>query len=778
MGNLSNYYIKKKEDLIGNKDCIIQGEKYRFTVLTDRLIRLEYSKDGVFLDNATSRVVFRKFPRPLFTVNESATLLQIETNYFTLSYVKNKPFKGGFLTQSGNLKVVLKESKREWYYKNPLVRNLGTINYSLDDVVASELRLDKGLYGLEGFSVLDDSDSLVLNDNDEFEIRENKGIDLYLFVYNNDFNACLQDYFQLTGYPSMIPRYALGNWWYKNEDYRNEDIVNLVKKFKEERIPIRALVLGKKALDDKTPYVYDKLNIGSLSAYLKQENIKLVSTIDPSLEIKKDSPYYEQISNYLKGNNKFIPLSNEVLGVYLNTIIRPLEKNGVDLFNIDYNNKSDKIGLWKLDHYHTTEIALTGNRGLILSRNSKYAPHRYPIIFTGKTKVNWETLSIIPRYNMAAANYGLSWVGHAIGGYYNGIEKEELYLRYIELATFSPVFILASEGGDYYKREPWKWKTDTLNTVREYMNLRERLISYLYSEGYYYSKYGIPLVQPFYYQYPKIVDEPNYKNQYFLGKEMFISPIIKPKNIVMNRVVQRIFVPEGTWFDFKSGLKYPGNKYYISFYKDSDYPVFCKAGAIIPLALTNENIPKTLELVVFPLQDNIYELYEDDGESQNYLKGQYSITNLEYKYEPDNYTFTISKKSGNNLLRTRSYRIRFKNTRNVTNINILVNNNPYQGNCYYDNNDLVIELNEVMTSYNVVINVTGKEMEISSSYIINNDIKGILEDLEIETSLKVKIDNILFSDMPTRKKRIAIKKLKRDKLEPKFIKMFLSLLEI
>ena len=61
--------------------------------------------------------------------------------------------------------------------------------------------------------------------------------------------------------------------------------------------------------------------------------------------------------------------------------------------------------------------------------------------------------------------------------------------------------------------------------------------------------------------------------------------------------------------------------------------------------------------------------------------------------------------------------------------------------------------------------------------LINDDIKGILEDLEIETILKEKIDDILFSDMPIRKKRIAIHKLKRAKLEPKFIKMFLNLLE-
>ena len=104
--------------------------------------------------------------------------------------------------------------------------------------------------------------------------------------------------------------------------------------------------------------------------------------------------------------------------------------------------------------------------------------------------------------------------------------------------------------------------------------MRHRLIPYIYSEAYKYHKVGLPLIQPLYYQYPEIYDEVDYKNEYYFGSELFVAPITKPKDHVMNRSVEKIFLPKGTWYDFKTGKKYLGNKRYILFYKDEDYPIF------------------------------------------------------------------------------------------------------------------------------------------------------------------------------------------------------------
>ena len=93
----------------------------------------------------------------------------------------------------------------------------------------------------------------------------------------------------------------------------------------------------------------------------------------------------------------------------------------------------------------------------------------------------------------------------------------------------------------------------------------------------------------------------------------------------MNRSVERIFLPKGTWYDFRTGKKFVGNKRYVVFYKEEEYPVFAKAGGIVPLANLDKNIndttpPESMEIHVFPGESNIFKLYEDDGVTKLYQR--------------------------------------------------------------------------------------------------------------------------------------------------------------
>lgn len=773
MANVSNYYIESRDKLISDKESYIIGNKYRFTVLSPRLIRLEYSADGIFEDRPTALVINRIFPKVNYSITESETLIQIATEVFTLTYVKDKELKSS--TLSSNIKAVINNTKIEWQLNNPEAKNLRSINFSIDSI-KDKIILDKGLYSLDGFCIIDDSSNPVLDENDSFIQRKPGVKDLYLFMYNKDFEGCLSDYFTLTGYPSLIPRYALGAWWYKNDKYTTDDINNLITRFNNDNIPISIFLLGDYWHDNTNNYT-PVIDLRSASAYLNNYNIKLGVTINPKLEIKKGSNEYNIISNYFNsGNFNFIPLTNDKLGIYLNLFINNLETLGVSIFSIDYNNPLDRINLWKFNHYHCGRREVINQRGLVLSRNAGIAPHRYPIIFSGKTKVNWTTLNLLPRYNLQGYNMGISFIAHPIGGYSGGVEEDELYLRYIQFACFSPIFLLASEGGKYYKREPWKWNSIIQNHIISYMNLRYKLIPYLYSESYNYHKTGHGIIKPFYYDYPKIYDDTLYNNQYFFGRDFFVAPITNRKNTVIKRVMKKVFVPNGIWFDFLQGKQYTGNKYYSNFYRDEDYPVFVKAGAIIPMqTVVKEDIPTTLEVAIYPLASSEYSLYEDDGFSKNYTKGMYMITKFNYQYEPDNYTFSISKIDGKNLLSTRNYIIRFKNTRNITEVN--TNDKMIKYNCYYDKNDFIIKIDNQMVGRDININIKGQNILVSSVRLINEEIKEILYDLEINTTLKEKLDEILFSDLDVRKKRIKIRKLKRRGLDNKYIKIFINLLE-
>ena len=298
MKNITNYYVEDKSKLISNKDAYIVGKKFRITVLSHRLVRIEYSEKGLFEDRPTSLIINRSFPKIDYFITESDSMIEINTGVFTLTYVKDSPIKSGIL--SSNIKAVINGTKKEWQINNPEVRNLRGINYSIDSV-KDKIVLDKGLYSLDGFCLLDDSRSLVLDENDMFIERDKDIKDLYLFMYDNDFEGCLSDYFTLTGYPSMIPRYALGAWWYKNNNYKEEEIKELVDRFNHDNIPISIFLLGDYWHDQNNGYT-PSINLKNISNYLNSNNIKLGVTINPKYEIKEGSNDYQLISNYIKTN--------------------------------------------------------------------------------------------------------------------------------------------------------------------------------------------------------------------------------------------------------------------------------------------------------------------------------------------------------------------------------------------------------------------------------------------------------------------------------------------
>ena len=341
-----------------------------------------------------------------------------------------------------------------------------------------------------------------------------------------------------------------------------------------------------------------------------------------------------------------------------------------------------------------------------------------------------------------------------------------------------PILRFHAPRGRYYKKEPWRWNARTLEVVNKYLDLRHRLIPYLYTESYYYHKDGDLLLKPLYYDYPWVYDDNNFKNQYYFG-EMLISPILTKKDELINRTIHKFFIPEGIWYDFKTGKKFPGNKQYISFFRDEDYPVFVKRGAIVPLNNTQElnftGNPDSLEIHIFPGENNTYNLYEDkDDDDKNYL-----ITQIDYNYLPNNYTVIIRTLEGNRGVVDdyRNYKIRFRNVKRADNVIAYFNDTQIKTVSYVEDADFIVEVEHVPSMGQLTLNCKGKDIEIDAIRLINDDIDSILLDLPINTVLKEKISSIMFCELPLKRKRIEIRKLKKYNLGRKYIKLFLKLLE-
>jgi alpha-glucosidase (family GH31 glycosyl hydrolase) len=796
--SIDKHFAPDMSKAMSKKESVFKGNTYRITVLSERLLRLEYNPKGVFNDNLTLLVSNRDFSIPKFKIEEDSKYIVITTKYFMMQYSKERPFKGPFFAPDSYLKVKLNNTDKIWYITQPEARNYKSSSTSLDNY--PHIKLENGLYSTDGFATINDSNPIIRNENGILQKTNSEEIDIYLFMYKRDFGLCLKDYFTLTGYPPLLPRYALGIWWNRDRIYNFDNIKELIKTFNKYEIPLSVLLLSefwhiKDASNInayKTGFTFNNIlfpNPEELTKYMHQRGVKLGLNIDPTEGIRIEESGYKNMAYDLGLEGKeTIPFNiyDKMFAInYLDKLINPLLDKGVDFLWLDY--KDDLDNLKALDYYHMKTYERNNEkRAFLLTRNSLTSSHLYGALYSGETEVSWNELRYLPFYNSNSSNIGLSWWSHDVGGYKNGIEDSELYLRYVQLATFSPIFRFSAMRGPYYKREPWLWDIKTYTITKDYCNLRQKLIPYIYTENYKYHHTGLPLIQPLYYNYPEIYDEPDYKNEYYFGSELLVSPITKQKDLVMNRAVERIYLPSGIWYDYKTGKKFVGDKRYVVFYKDEDYPVFIKAGGILPFSILKDNRndvsnPKEMEIQIFPGKSNIYKLYEDDGYSSLYKEGYYIITAIDYNYMANNYTVIIHPIEGKTEIipRLRDYIIKFRNTKKADSIELFSNdskaNNRYESTIV--DNDFVVKIFDVDTTKQLTINCRGKDIEIDAVRIINEDINSIISDLKIKTSLKEDIAAIIFSNKDIKLKRIAIKKLKRKGLDQVFIKMFMKLLE-
>lgn len=786
--------FKLKINPIANNKNIIKGDRYRITILSERLIRFEYNESGIFEDLPTEFAWNRNFPEVKFDVKQDSKFLEITTSYFKISYTKEKNFRGSKFSPESNLKVEVLNSNSVWYYGHPEVKNYGA-PFTEINKEDGKIKFAKSLYSLDGFASFDDSNSKVIEEDGTIRDRKEKELDIYVFAYLKDFSKALKDYFDLTGYPALIPRYALGNWWSRDLEYNDKSLKKLIDTFERKNIPLSILLLDNdwhnKLDNTEAGFTFNKKLFAApyeMISYVHNKGIRLGLSVNPTDGFYPNDEFYNQATKYLQKDSKgiipFNVLAPRWIDVYLKLYIHPLDALEVDFYWIKNGTKTTSTELNMLKHYHMYDMMRNyKRRPMILANGTSLAAHRYPVLYAGKTTVGWDTLSLMPFYNLNATNIGVSFWSHNIGGYYKGIEDNELYIRFVQLGTFSPILKFGSDGGKYYKREPWRWGVKTYTIVKDYLTLRHQLIPYLYSEAYKYHKFGDPMLIPLYYKYPEMYDDDICSKEYYFGSELFVAPITKKKDYTMNRSIHKMYIPEGVWYDFVTGKKFPGGTNYVGFFKDQDYPVFAKAGAIIPMAnnekLNDTNPPQNMEIHIFPGRSNSYNIYEDDGTTDLYLKDFYLLTNIEYNYSVSDYKLVMKSVEGKAGIvpENRHYKFRFRNTKEPASISVTFNGSPIRFMTYVDLNDFVVEILEVKSIGNLTINLKGDNLEVNAMRIINDDIAEIISDLQIETEIKNELDKILFGDLSNKKKRIEIRKLKNKGLDKKYMKLFLKLLE-
>ena len=324
--------------------------------------------------------------------------------------------------------------------------------------------------------------------------------------------------------------------------------------------------------------------------------------------------------------------------------------------------KSDVNGLDPLNalnHYHYLDNAEDGRIPMILSRYSGFGSHRYPLGFSGDTAINWRVLDFQPYFTANAGNVAYTWWSHDIGGHHLGYRDDNLYMRWLEFGVFSPIMRLHSSAMEFLGKEPWKYKSEVYRFSKEWLNLRHKMIPYIFTMDYRTHEDGIALCEPMYYSYPDNKNAYNVPNQYMFGSELMVCPITKPQHKELNMGSVDVWLPEGRWTDIFTNQSYEGEKKITMFRDINTIPVLAMEGAIIPLSADRGNKtdnPESFEIWAFTGNGG-FTLIEDNSKS-SYAEHK-AETEFKIAYDGNKLTFTIEGAKGDLSVipQKRNYRV-------------------------------------------------------------------------------------------------------------------------
>ncbi len=637
------------------------GNKYRITVLTSRLIRLEYQRNGLFVDEPTQAVVNRNFPHVDYMSTHEKGNLIINTEHLILSY------DGEEFSPEG-LSITMKDTGNAWHYSvvyGNSDRNLFGTARTLDGADGG-VWLDGGIFGENGYAVVDDSDTALLNEEGEFEDRRGQGIDLYFFGYGTDFEAGLKDFFTLCGPTPIVPRYALGNWWSRYYRYTEDSYNEMLDKMAEENIPLSVAVIDMDwhltEVDSKygtgwTGYTWDEKLFPDYRRFLK--NLKdrgLATTLNlhPADGIRAFEVQYENMAKELGVDTReekaieFDFADKAFRKAYFKHVMNPYEDEGVDFWWIDWQQGTKKGNsnidpLFLLNHYHYEDRKRDGNRPMIFSRYAGVGSHRYPLGFSGDTVSSWKSLAFQPYFTSTASNIGYGWWSHDIGGHMMGDKNEERLIRWIQYGVFSPVMRLHSSCSPFFNKEPWAVNEPYRKVMGDFMRFRHQMLPYTYTMSYKAHKEGQMLIQPLYYHMPDCKAAYHQGNEYFFGDSLLVGAITEETSPRLRMAKTNMIIPEGRWFDIFNGRVYEGGRKNI-YRKIDSIPVLLKEGGIIPLSLEEGNgveNPTKLKLLIGAGKDGEFVMYEDDGLTMEYENGKFATTRFTVKYDENTNETTV-----------------------------------------------------------------------------------------------------------------------------------------
>jgi alpha-glucosidase len=620
----------------------------------------------------------------------------LKTDRLLLRYKKNS---GQFNPDNLSIELALNGKTVRWH---PGLKNDGNLGGTIRtlDGVRGDTKLEPGLVSRDGWVLIDDSVRPLFDNSDwPWVVPRHKAArqDWYFFGHSHDYKQALKDFTLVAGKIPIPPRFAFGTWWSRYWAYTDTELKQLVNEFEVHDVPLDVLVIdmdwhitfGTKWSDNKkdqsghtlgwTGYTWNKDFFPDPEGFLswcKEHGLKSTLNLHPASGVQPHEERYAEMARAMgidPASNKYVPfdITNKKFAEnYLKILHYPLERQGIDFFWLDWQQEQTTpiAGLnptWWLNYVHTSDMERREKRPLIFHRWGGLGNHRYQIGFSGDTISVWESLAFQPYFTATAANVGYGYWSHDIGGHMPGEVSPELYTRWIQFGAFSPILRTHTTKNPNAERRIWAYPVDYFLTMRDDFLLRYAMIPYLYTAAREAYDTGISICRPMYYDYPELEEAYSFRDEYMFGDSMLVAPISAAASEETKLATKSVWLPEGTWVEWFTGTTLKGPARIDRQFALNEIPVYVKAGSVIPtqpkVQHTGEKPVDPLILSVFPQEAGSARLYEDQGNSLGYKRGECAWTEIRHSRQQDGkLKIEILPAQGSypGMLGARSYQIR------------------------------------------------------------------------------------------------------------------------
>lgn len=681
---------------VANPKAIIISGFARFTVLTPQTIRMEYDSTCKFNNAATFIVINRRLPVPAFTHTLSNGWLIINTAALEMRYKLNS----GRFTKDNLYITYTKDKSYPISWKPGAVqkenlkgtyRTLDRMDGDSDFYLKKHLDLEPGLLAKDGWTLLDDSYDLLFDSSPWPWVKTktyNKAQDWYFMGYSHDYKSALLNFTQIAGKVPLPPRYAFGYWWSRYWAYSDNELRDLVDHFHEYRIPLDVLVIdmdwhNEFSKDRWTGWSFNQTYFPDYKQFLywtKEQKLKVTLNLHTAYGIAPEEPSYKAIAKSTGTDtvgHRIIPYAGsdkKFMTALFNNALHTLQKDGVDFWWLDWQQWVADKGIPQLDNvwwlnytFFTDMQHSTDKRPLIYHRWGGLGNHRYEIGFSGDTYISWKSLAYQPYFTNTASNVLYGYWSHDIGGHQSlpgqsGIDPE-LYTRWVQYGSLSPIFRTHSSKSPTLNKEIWNFHGDAFDALIQAIRLRYQLAPYIYTMARKTYDTGISLCRPLYYDYPRAEQSYSNSSEYMFGDDILVAPIGEPMKNGLSQV--SVWLPPGNdWYEWHTGTLLKGGQIVLRSFPLTEYPIYLKAGSIIPMypdtITTLQREPDKQIIAVFPGdQTGAAMLYEDNGDDQHYDKA-YATTRIIAATANRTKTITILPRTGNykGIKRQKNYELK------------------------------------------------------------------------------------------------------------------------